>query len=83
MCLRSSEQGRPLFRADNPGTWLLHCHDLHHASNNGQEPGGLIVVVNVRPAASSSPSSAGAANPTQVPDPTMAPHMSDMPGMDH
>lgn len=73
-----------VFRADNPGTWLLHCHDLHHASNNGREPGGLIVVVNVRPAgASSSPSSDGAASPTQVPGPTMAPDMSDMPGMDH
>jgi len=21
------------FLADNPGNWLFHCHDLHHASN--------------------------------------------------
>lgn len=21
------------FMADNPGNWLFHCHDLHHASN--------------------------------------------------
>ncbi|ECD6517485.1 multicopper oxidase family protein, partial [Salmonella enterica subsp. enterica] len=20
------------FKADNPGNWLFHCHDLHHAS---------------------------------------------------
>lgn len=20
------------FEADNPGNWLFHCHDLHHAS---------------------------------------------------
>lgn len=73
-----------VFRADNPGTWVLHCHDLHHASNNGQEPGGLLTVVNVRPpGGANSPPSDGAANPSQAPDPTMAPDMSDMPGMDH
>ena len=38
-----------MFLADNPGTWLLHCHDLHHASNAGQEPGGLIVAITVKP----------------------------------
>jgi FtsP/CotA-like multicopper oxidase with cupredoxin domain len=69
-----------VFRADNPGTWVLHCHDLHHASNDGQEPGGLIVVINVKGAdadATGSPASSQAA------EPTMAPDMSDMPGMDH
>lgn len=20
------------FEADNPGDWMFHCHDLHHAS---------------------------------------------------
>jgi FtsP/CotA-like multicopper oxidase with cupredoxin domain len=20
------------FKADNPGNWMFHCHDLHHAS---------------------------------------------------
>ncbi|MCG3083329.1 multicopper oxidase domain-containing protein, partial [Anoxybacillus sp. LAT27] len=20
------------FQADNPGNWMFHCHDLHHAS---------------------------------------------------
>lgn len=27
------------FVADNPGDWLLHCHDLHHAS------GGMVTLV--------------------------------------
>ena len=33
------------FLADNPGQWVFHCHELHHATNNGVEPGGLITVV--------------------------------------
>jgi manganese oxidase len=35
------------FIADNPGRWVLHCHDLHHASNAGVEPGGLVLVIDV------------------------------------
>ena len=35
------------FTADRPGQWLLHCHILHHVTNNGAEPGGLIAIVNV------------------------------------
>ncbi len=67
-----------VFRADNPGTWLLHCHDLHHASNAGQEPGGLIVAVNVRPAGSPAPTPVST---DSGPQPTMAPMSSGMPGM--
>lgn len=33
------------FLADNPGKWVFHCHELHHATNNGEEPGGLTTVV--------------------------------------
>jgi len=33
------------FTANNPGRWLLHCHILHHASNNMKAPGGLTAVV--------------------------------------
>jgi FtsP/CotA-like multicopper oxidase with cupredoxin domain len=66
------------FVADNPGTWLLHCHDLHHASNAGVEPGGLITVIRVR--------DAGAPVPSDAPLPsedahTMGPDSSGMPGM--
>lgn len=37
-----------VFVAAAPGVWLLHCHDLHHVANAGQEPGGLIMVIDVR-----------------------------------
>ena len=37
------------FVAVNPGKWALHCHIVHHATNNDVEPGGLLMVVNVEP----------------------------------
>ncbi|WP_028986901.1 multicopper oxidase family protein [Thermicanus aegyptius] len=33
------------FIADNPGTWVFHCHELHHTMNGEVEPGGLIGVI--------------------------------------
>jgi len=33
------------FVADNPGVWFFHCHIAHHMTNDGQEPGGLITLV--------------------------------------
>ena len=75
-----------VFRADNPGTWVLHCHDLHHASNAGVEPGGLIVpIVVASPGAA--PATNGAETPaspgsTLEPTHTMAPEMTEMPGME-
>ncbi|HZP94886.1 MAG TPA: multicopper oxidase domain-containing protein [Candidatus Limnocylindria bacterium] len=57
-----------LFRADNPGRWILHCHDLHHASNDGTEPGGLIVEVRVGGGAMpTSPFAPPSTRPTPVP----------------
>ncbi|WP_248924632.1 multicopper oxidase domain-containing protein [Paenibacillus hamazuiensis] len=39
------------FTADNPGTWMLHCHILDHTMNGGEmshgEMGGLITLVKV------------------------------------
>lgn len=35
------------FTPDRPGKWMLHCHIPHHTSNAHQEPGGLMMVVNV------------------------------------
>jgi FtsP/CotA-like multicopper oxidase with cupredoxin domain len=71
------------FIADNPGVWLLHCHDLHHASNNGVEPGGLIMTITVL--------APGETAPATTPEPAGSPAqdmgamdgMSPMPGMDH
>lgn len=79
-----------VFRADSPGTWVLHCHDLHHASNAGVEPGGLIVPVVVAPrgapAGGSAAPSGGATAPSapasEAPLHTMAPGMTEMPGME-
>ncbi len=34
-----------VIRAESPGTWLFHCHELHHTENDGVEPGGLIQVI--------------------------------------
>jgi FtsP/CotA-like multicopper oxidase with cupredoxin domain len=75
-----------VFRADNPGTWVLHCHDLHHSSNAGQEPGGLIVTITVKPkdpGVSPPPASSpvDTTSPFVGPSPTMAPEMTEMPGM--
>jgi FtsP/CotA-like multicopper oxidase with cupredoxin domain len=71
-----------VFLADNPGTWLLHCHDLHHASNAGVEPGGLIVpIVVTAPGPVTSGAPAGSTPPAQ-PTHTMSPEMSAMPAMD-
>lgn len=35
------------FVAENQGTWVLHCHVLHHVTNDNVEPGGLIMVVKI------------------------------------
>ncbi|MCI0518893.1 MAG: copper oxidase [Chloroflexi bacterium] len=35
------------FIASEPGQWMLHCHILHHTTNDNVEPGGLMLVVNV------------------------------------
>jgi FtsP/CotA-like multicopper oxidase with cupredoxin domain len=35
------------FVASEPGQWKLHCHILHHTTNNNIEPGGLMIMVNV------------------------------------
>jgi FtsP/CotA-like multicopper oxidase with cupredoxin domain len=35
------------FTPTEPGQWMLHCHILHHTTNDNVEPGGLMLVVNV------------------------------------
>ncbi len=36
------------FVASEPGQWMLHCHILHHTTNDGVEPGGLMMMFDVR-----------------------------------
>lgn len=74
------------FIADNPGVWLLHCHDLHHASNNGVEPGGLIMTITVLAAGEAAPDdtpAASASPDTGVEGMGSLDGMSPMPGMNH
>lgn len=35
------------FIASEPGQWVLHCHILHHTTNDNVEPGGLMLMINV------------------------------------
>jgi FtsP/CotA-like multicopper oxidase with cupredoxin domain len=35
------------FTATETGQWMLHCHILHHTTNDNVEPGGLMLIVNV------------------------------------
>lgn len=35
------------FVATETGQWMLHCHILHHTTNDSVEPGGLMMVINV------------------------------------
>ncbi len=35
------------FTASQPGTWMLHCHILHHTTNDHAEPGGLMLMIEV------------------------------------
>lgn len=66
-----------VFRADNPGAWVFHCHELHHTENDGVEPGGLIQPILYEDAA---PGGQAPPAPTSVPATAMP---ATMPGMDH
>ncbi len=35
------------FIATETGQWVLHCHILHHTTNDNVEPGGLMLMINV------------------------------------
>ncbi|MBI4498058.1 MAG: multicopper oxidase domain-containing protein [Chloroflexi bacterium] len=65
-----------VFRADNPGSWVFHCHELHHTENDGVEPGGLIQVIQYEGVP---PRTTGESAPPATPTPMPA----TMPGMGH
>jgi FtsP/CotA-like multicopper oxidase with cupredoxin domain len=43
----SGERYDIAFSFDRPGKWVFHCHIGHHLTNDGADPGGLLMVVNV------------------------------------
>lgn len=43
----SGERYDIAFTPDRPGKWVFHCHIGHHLTNDGEEPGGLMMVVDV------------------------------------
>jgi FtsP/CotA-like multicopper oxidase with cupredoxin domain len=43
----SGERYDIAFTPDRPGKWVFHCHIGHHLTNDGKDPGGLLMVVNV------------------------------------
>jgi manganese oxidase len=64
-----------VFRIESPGTWVFHCHELHHTENDGVEPGGLIQVIQTGTTAPAGTGTTPATSPTPMP--------SKMPGMGH
>jgi len=43
----SGERYDIAFTFDRKGKWVFHCHIGHHLTNDGADPGGLLMVVNV------------------------------------
>ena len=43
----SGERYDIAFTPNRTGKWVFHCHIGHHLTNDGEEPGGLLMVVNV------------------------------------
>jgi FtsP/CotA-like multicopper oxidase with cupredoxin domain len=43
----SGERYDIAFTPQRPGKWVFHCHIGHHLTNDGEGPGGLLMVVDV------------------------------------
>ena len=43
----SGERYDIAFTPNRPGKWVFHCHIGHHLTNDGEGPGGLLMVVEV------------------------------------
>ena len=44
----SGERYDIAFTPQRPGKWIFHCHIGHHLTNDGEGPGGLLMVVDVK-----------------------------------
>ena len=47
--LNAGERYDALLEANNPGTWMLHCHNLQHVGENASGASGLTMMVIVAP----------------------------------
>jgi FtsP/CotA-like multicopper oxidase with cupredoxin domain len=47
--LNAGERYDVLLDANNPGTWMLHCHNLQHVGENASGATGLTMLVVVEP----------------------------------
>jgi FtsP/CotA-like multicopper oxidase with cupredoxin domain len=47
--LNAGERYDALLEADNPGTWMLHCHNLQHVGDSAAGATGLSMMVVVEP----------------------------------
>jgi FtsP/CotA-like multicopper oxidase with cupredoxin domain len=45
MNLNAAQRTDIVFKANNPGRWVFHCHRVPHATNDGAYPGGLLTIV--------------------------------------
>ena len=77
------------FAAPPSGKWVFHCHIGHHLTNNGESPGGLLMVVNttgkaMTAAADSTGSSSNMSTDSSTGGGPASTHTTtgDMPGMD-
>ena len=43
----SGERYDIVFTPNRPGKWVFHCHIGHHLTNDGEDPGGLLMVADV------------------------------------
>ena len=43
----SGERYDIAFTPNRSGKWVFHCHIGHHLTNDGDDPGGLLMVVDV------------------------------------
>lgn len=43
--INSAQRMDVIFKANNPGRWMFHCHVPPHVTNDGKYPGGMMTMV--------------------------------------
>ncbi len=49
LAVNAGERDDAILEADNPGAWAVRGHDLHHVTNDGVCPGGMLLFVQYVP----------------------------------